>query len=87
MEPGRILCIDGLYQLYESGFAGLDFMRGDEPYKTRFATHSRRVFRMRAVAPTMMPRLRHAVWATGFEVKQWMRKRTGRSLIEVKDPR
>ena len=86
MEPGRILAIDSLVELYRGDLKGLDFMRGDEAYKTRFATHPRRVFRIRAVAPTMMPRLRHAVWSTGFEVKQWMRKRTGKTLIAVKDP-
>ena len=84
-EPGRVMCIAGMHELYERGLAGLDFMRGDETYKQRYATESRRLYRVRAVAPTPIPRLRHAMWATGFEVKQWMRRRTGRSLIEVQD--
>lgn len=86
LEPGRLICIDGLLELYRSNLAGIDFMRGDETYKSRFATESKRLFRVRAVAPTMIPRLRHAVWSTGFEVKQWMRRRTGRPEIVVQDP-
>jgi CelD/BcsL family acetyltransferase involved in cellulose biosynthesis len=86
MEPGRLICIEALRELYRSNFAGLDFMRGDETYKSRFATESKKLYRIRAVAPTLMPRLRHAVWSTGFEVKQWMRRRAGRPEILVQDP-
>jgi CelD/BcsL family acetyltransferase involved in cellulose biosynthesis len=85
-EPGHLTCIDSLQELYRSNLAGIDFMRGDETYKLRFGAQPRRLFRIRAVAPTMMPRLRHAVWSTGFEVKQWMRRRTGRPEIVVQDP-
>ncbi|KAA1257599.1 hypothetical protein LF1_00870 [Rubripirellula obstinata] len=86
LEPGRLLCVDGLREMYRSSLTGVDFMRGDESYKARFTTESRKLYRVRAVAPTLLPRLRHAVWATGFEVKQWMRRRTGRQEILVNDP-
>lgn len=86
LEPGHLTCIDGLQELYRSNLAGIDFMRGDETYKLRFGGRPKRLFRIRAVAPTILPRLRHAVWTTGFEVKQWMRRRTGRPEIVVQDP-
>ena len=86
LQPGRLLCVDSLHELYQSDLAGIDFMRGDEAYKIRYATESKKLYRVRAVAPTLMPRLRHAVWSTGFEVKQWMRRRTGRPEILVQDP-
>ncbi|MGB7323876.1 MAG: GNAT family N-acetyltransferase [Rubripirellula sp.] len=86
LEPGRLMCVDGLLEMYERGFVGLDFMRGDETYKSRYSTESHRLFRMRAIAPTLMPRLRHAAWCTGFELKQWVRRQSGRPVIVVQDP-
>ncbi len=85
-EPGRLMCIDGIEEMYRRGYYGMDFMRGDETYKSRFATESRRLFRVRVAAPTLIPRLRHAAWCTGFEIKQWMRRKSGRPMIAVLDP-
>jgi len=85
MEPGRVLCVDTLLHLYRENLEGVDYMRGDEEYKKRFSTSSRRLLRLRAVAPTWLPRLRHAAWCTGFELTQWMRRKTGRQPIEVLD--
>jgi CelD/BcsL family acetyltransferase involved in cellulose biosynthesis len=85
LEPGRLLLIDSLRDMYRLSLAGADFMRGDESYKSRFTNQSRKLYRVRVVAPTLFPRLRHAVWTTGFEVKQWMRRRTGRPEILVND--
>ncbi|MDG2224398.1 MAG: GNAT family N-acetyltransferase [Rubripirellula sp.] len=85
LEPGRLANVATLQELYRSNLAGIDFMRGDETYKSRLATSSRRVLRMRATAPNLIPRLRHAAWCTGFEVKQWMRKKTGKSPLETFD--
>ena len=85
LEPGRILHVDTMMHLYREGYAGIDFLRGDEPYKQRAGAKPTRVLRMRAAAPKILPRLRHAAWWTGFEVKQWMRKRTGREPVVVVD--
>lgn len=83
VEPGRVLGIDTLQHLYRSGLAGIDYMRGDEEYKQRFAAESRRVLQFRAVAPAWYPKLRHAMWNTQFELKQLVRRKTGRAPIEV----
>ena len=85
VEPGRVLGADTLQHLYRSDLAGIDYMRGDEEYKQRFATESRQVFRFRAVAPAWYPKLRHAIWSTQFELTQIARRRTGRKPIVVAD--
>ncbi len=85
LEPGRKIRVDTLHQLYQSDLAGIDFMRGDETYKQRLASTSRRVLCLRASAPAIMPRLRHAAWCTGFEIKQWVRKQSGKPLVETFD--
>jgi CelD/BcsL family acetyltransferase involved in cellulose biosynthesis len=83
VEPGRVLGVDTLQHLYRADLAGIDYMRGDEEYKQRFATESRQVFRLRAVAPAWYPKLRHAMWTTQFELTQFARRRTGRTPIVV----
>lgn len=85
VEPGRVLGVDTLQHLYRDHLAGIDYMRGDEAYKQRFATESRRVLRLRAVAPAWYPKLRHAIWNTQFELKQFVRRHTGRQPIVVMD--
>lgn len=83
LEPGRILCTETLMHLYESGLAGIDYLRGDEPYKKRMAALPRRVYQIRLAAPSFLPKLRHAAWRTGFEFKQWVRRQTGRKEVET----
>ena len=85
VEPGRVLGVDTLQHLYRENLAGIDYMRGDEEYKQRFATESRRVLRIRAAAPAWYPKLRHAIWNTQFELKQFVRRQTGRQPIVVMD--
>ncbi|NNE01489.1 MAG: GNAT family N-acetyltransferase [Pirellulaceae bacterium] len=85
LEPGRILTVETLHDLYRLDFDGIDYLRGDEPYKKRMSAAPTRVLRVLATAPSLLPRLRHAAWWTGFEMKQWMRRRTGRKLVEVVD--
>ncbi len=85
LEPGRILSVETLLHLYSEELSGIDYLRGDEPYKKRMSATPCRLFHFRAIAPTCLPRLRHAAWCTSFEVKQWMRRRTGRKPIEVAD--
>ncbi|QDT04428.1 hypothetical protein K227x_28190 [Rubripirellula lacrimiformis] len=86
LEPGRLMCIDGIQEMYRRGWKGIDFMRGDETYKSRYATESHCLLRVRVAAPTLLPRLRHAAWWTGFELKQWARRQSGRPVIAVLDP-
>ncbi len=85
LEPGRILSTETLRDLYRLHLAGIDYMRGDEPYKKRMSATPTRLFQFRVIAPNWLPRLRHAAWCTQFELKQWVRRRTGRRPLEVAD--
>ena len=83
LEPGRLLNVCVLQHAHESAWQGVDLLRGDETYKARMNAEPRKLIRMRAVAPAIVPRLFHAAWRTQFELKQWMRRKTGRKVIEV----
>ena len=83
LEPGRLLNVCVLQHVHESTWLGVDLLRGDEPYKQRMKAEPRKLIRMRAVAPAIVPRLFDAAWRTQFVLKQWMRGKTGRKLIEV----
>lgn len=78
LEPGHLLNIQALLQVYENGLGGVDYLRGDESYKHHLMATPRPLIRLRVVAPALVPRLRHAAWRTGFEFKQFLRRRTGR---------
>jgi hypothetical protein len=82
-QPGRLLNTQILKRGYELGLAGIEFMRGDETYKERIHAVPQRVIEVRAFAPAIIPRLKHVAWLTGFEMKQWIRKRTGRKHLDV----
>lgn len=86
MEPGRLMCIDGILEMYRRGGVALDFLRGDEVYKTRLASDSRRLMRVRAASPALLPRLKFIGLRIAFAAKQWMRKRCGRPLVQLHDP-
>jgi len=85
LEPGRVLGIDTLQHLYRAGLSGIDFLRGDETYKQRLANSSRRLFRLRIVAPRWYPKLRHTLWNTQFELTNLARRHSGRTPIAVVD--
>ncbi|MEM9826331.1 MAG: GNAT family N-acetyltransferase [Planctomycetota bacterium] len=85
IEPGRIMCIDGLLEMYapHSRLIAVDFMRGDEAYKERFTTDSKRLYRIRVASPRLSARFKHAAYRTGFSIKQWARKARGKTPIHV----
>ncbi len=83
LEPGRMLNVQVLRHAYAHEHHGVDLMRGDEQYKVRMNATPRKLLRVRVVAPAMIPQLFNAAWRTRFEFKQWMRRRSGRKLIDV----
>lgn len=85
LEPGRMLHIAGLLFAYQQGLCGIDYLRGDEEYKKRMLATPRPIIHLRIVAPSLLPRLRHAVWLTNFEVKQFLRRRAGRTALRILD--
>ncbi len=83
LQPGRLLNVQVLQHIYNHGWSGVDLLRGDEPYKERMGAKPLRVLRVRAVAPAIVPRLRHIAWKAGFDMKQWIRRHSGRKPIDV----
>ncbi|MGV3482942.1 MAG: GNAT family N-acetyltransferase [Planctomycetaceae bacterium] len=83
MEPGRIMTIETLRYAYEQGSPGIDYLRGDEPYKAQLGAQPRRVARLRIVPGTARGRLQLAAWKGAFELKQWARRQTGSDPVVV----
>lgn len=81
IEPGHIICSSTLRYAYSQGMAGMDMMRGDEPYKERLQGHPQRVVNLHAVAPSIAPRLKQAAWDAAFGAKQWVRAQLGRDPV------
>lgn len=85
LDPGIVLHTRLLRYAHDEGLAGIDYLRGDEPYKSRMKANPRRLLKLRAFAPAWRPRLRRAAWVTRFGLKQFVRKRIGRPLVQVVD--
>jgi len=83
MEPGRLLHVDTLRHLYREGLAGIDYLRGDEPYKQRMGAVPTKVLCARVAAPSLITQMLHTAWLTRFEFKQWLRRQAGRTPIDV----
>lgn len=83
LEPGRVLHAHGLLYALEHGLSGINYMRGDEDYKQRLLANPQPLLRLRVASPAFLPRLRHAVWATGFGLKQYIRRRAGRKMVRT----
>lgn len=85
LEPGRILQAETIKYAHSQHLTGVDMMRGDEPYKARLHFQPFPLVQLRAAAPRVLPRMQYAAWRTGFEVKQWMRRKAGRSPLATFD--
>ncbi|WP_153557265.1 GNAT family N-acetyltransferase [Roseimaritima sediminicola] len=81
LEPGHLITASTMQFVYEQAMAGIDMMRGDEPYKERLQGKPRRVVTLYAVAPSRTPRLRQAAWDAAFDAKQWVRSQLGRPPV------
>ncbi|GAA5505311.1 hypothetical protein Rcae01_00755 [Novipirellula caenicola] len=85
LEPGRILAVNTLKYVHDQGLRGVEYMRGDEPYKARIGAQPTPLLQLRVVAPRWWARVCHSAWSAQFELKQWARRRTGRELVKVVD--
>ncbi|EMI20183.1 cellulose biosynthesis protein celD [Rhodopirellula maiorica SM1] len=85
LEPGRILAVNTLKYVHDQGLRGIEYMRGDEPYKARSGAEPTPLLQLRVVAPRWWAKVCHSAWSAQFELKQWARRRTGRELVKVVD--
>jgi CelD/BcsL family acetyltransferase involved in cellulose biosynthesis len=73
-EPGKLIYLMILRRAIEHGYRAFDFLRGDEPYKARFGAQPRASIEFHVVPPRAAARLRHGLWLTGKNVKQWIKR-------------
>lgn len=66
---GRILNLVSIRYLCESGIRSLDYMRGDEVYKSRMKALPSSCSRYRFVAAATVPQLRHSTWNIGRHLR------------------
>jgi CelD/BcsL family acetyltransferase involved in cellulose biosynthesis len=77
LSPGQIATVFALQRAIEQGFRVFDFLRGDEPYKRHWRARLRQTVELRVVAPRTAARLRHGIWLTGLDLRQWTKDAMG----------
>lgn len=69
LEPGYQVGVSAIQHSIEKGFKRFDFLRGDEPYKSRWNTSRIPISRTRFIPRNTMARLKHGLWLTGRSIK------------------
>ena len=75
LEPGYQIVVTALRRAIEQGYRRFDFLRGDEPYKSRWLTTRIPLTRSRYIPPQFGARLKHELWKTGFTIKQALKSK------------
>jgi CelD/BcsL family acetyltransferase involved in cellulose biosynthesis len=83
IEPGNLLNMHTLQHAYRNLLPGVDYLRGDEPYKSQMMATPRRIARMIVTPATTRGRIQHAAWRGKFEFSQWVRQQRGSEPIAV----
>jgi CelD/BcsL family acetyltransferase involved in cellulose biosynthesis len=78
-EPGAILVVATVQELLERGCTGLDFLRGDEPYKLDWRAVSRPLHDVRVLSGSWNGRLRQSLWQAATSAKDLLR--AGRDAV------
>ncbi len=68
-SPGYLLIVQELQCSIERGFTQFDFLRGDEPYKSRWNTKRIALTRIRLVPPKLSATIRHNLRQSARSVK------------------
>ena len=76
-QPGTLGNIESIRSAIESGKTGLDFLRGDEPYKYHFRALPRLTKHFRVVPRRQTAQLRHQMWLAGQSMKRWVKRALG----------
>jgi CelD/BcsL family acetyltransferase involved in cellulose biosynthesis len=72
-EPGRLINLAIIKRCIEQGYRGLDYLRGDEPYKAHCRAEPRPSLEVRVVPRRVAAQLRHNLWLAGSRVKRLMK--------------
>jgi len=73
LEPGHQIAVSSVQRSIEKGFQYLDFLRGDEPYKSRWLTTRTPLTRIKLVPRNLSSQLKHSIWQTGYSLKQYLK--------------
>jgi CelD/BcsL family acetyltransferase involved in cellulose biosynthesis len=73
VKPGELANMAAIKNAIERGQHAYDFLRGDEPYKSRWRAVPQPMLSLRVIPPHRSARLRHSAWVAGQNVKQWIK--------------
>jgi CelD/BcsL family acetyltransferase involved in cellulose biosynthesis len=73
-KPGYLLCFAIVQRAIAQGYRALDFLRGDEPYKSHLRAEPRPSLTWRVVPDRTAAQMRHHLWLAGNNVKQWIKR-------------
>ena len=71
-QPGRLINQQMVRRAIEQGYRGIDFLRGDEPYKSHLRALRRPSLALRIIPNRPVARLREKLWLAGRSVKRWV---------------
>ena len=71
LEPGYQIVIAALRTSIRKGLTRFDFLRGDEPYKSRWLTERIPLVRIRLIPRNFTSQLKHEIWKTAYSFRQW----------------
>ena len=83
LNPGNLLNMETLQHAYEQRLPGIDYLRGDERYKSRLTAKPRRLTRVLVTPGTTMGRVQYAARRGTFELTQWLRRKRGSEPVTV----
>ncbi len=81
LEPGHVTFTWAIQQSIERGFGYFDFLRGDEPYKSRWKSTRVPLYRTRVVPNRLAARFRCGVWSAGRGFRDWTRAVVGMTKL------
>ncbi len=71
-EPGYQTNLAGIKYAIGKGFKYFDFLRGDEPYKSRWSTTREAILRRKYVPRKLKSQIKHGTWILGRSIKNYM---------------
>ncbi len=71
LEPGHIIFTYTIQHSIEQRFTWFDFLRGDEPYKSRWKAQRFPLYRTKIVPRRLKSVVRHGIYSAGKNVKSW----------------
>lgn len=74
LEPGYQIACQAIVSSINKEFKSFDFLRGDEPYKSRWGTRRISLLRNRWVPRKLTSVFKHNLWLTGRSLKSFFRK-------------